>query len=132
MILLGFANFQLSNRLEKPVAIYPSMTVLSFLSNKDGYHRPKKSRKPEISLLCRSKRADFKHKRADFEPERAALRPKRADLRPERADLRPEGADWGHTNEKINGRTNIRLRSTGLCPLWGRCPKMTLSGLKSA
>ena len=28
MILLGFANFQLSNRLEKPVAIYPSMTVV--------------------------------------------------------------------------------------------------------
>ena len=55
------------------------------------------------------------------------LGPERADFRPERADFRSERA-WGGQTEgwmdgETDGQTKVPLCSTGLCPLWGRCPK---------
>ena len=96
-------------------------------------------------LDLRLERPDLGPVRPDFMPERPDLRPERLDLRPERPDLRPERPDWGserpdlrsqrpdlrpegpdegggQTNEQTNGRTKVPLCSTGLCPLWGRCP----------
>ena len=57
---------------------------------------------------------------------REDFRPERADFRPERADFRPERA-WGGTDRQTDGQMDRRtnkssLCSTGLCPLWGRCP----------
>ena len=80
----------------------------------------------------RPERTDFRLERADFRLERADLRPEREDIRPERADCTPEKADfrperaWGDkqtNNERINKQTEVPLCSTGLHPLWGRCPK---------
>ena len=34
-----------------------------------------------------------------------------------------KGGTNGRTNERTNGRTKVPLCSTGLRPLWGRCPK---------
>merc|ERR1712074_221488 len=70
----------------------------------------------------RPKWANFRSERADFMPERADFRPERAHFRPERADFRPERASGG-THGRTNGRTKVPLCSTGLRPLWGRCPK---------
>ena len=80
-----------------------------------------------------SEGADFRPERANFRPERADSRPERTDFRPERADFRPERADfrperaWGGTDRQTDGQMDRRtnkssLCSTGLCPLWGRCP----------
>ena len=56
--------------------------------------------------------------------------PERLNLRPERLDLRPDGPEGGgnermneRTDERTDGRTKVPLCSTGLRPLWGRCPK---------
>ena len=56
--------------------------------------------------------------------------PERLNLRPERLDLRPDGPGGGgdermneRTDERTDGRTKVPLCSTGLRPLWGRCPK---------
>ena len=77
-------------------------------------------------------RADFKPERADKRPKRADSRPRRTDSRPERADLKservdlkPERAYFGlkRGDSRTDEQTKVPLCSTGLCPLWGRCPK---------
>ena len=88
-------------------------------------------------LDLRPKKPNFRPERPGLRPERLDLRLERLDLKPEMPDLRPERPDWGSerpdlkseepdggTNGWTDGRTNrFPLCSTGLRPLWGRCPK---------
>ena len=70
------------------------------------------------ALLTKLERADLRSERADFRPKRS----ERAVFRPERADFRSEKA-WGRQMEgQMDGQTKVPLCSTGLHPLWGRCP----------
>ena len=54
------------------------------------------------------------------EPESPDLKPPRPSLKPERLKLRGMNEQ---TNEQTNKQTKVPMCSTGLCPLWGRCPK---------
>ena len=75
---------------------------------------------------------DLRPERLDLRPKRLDLRPERLHLRPKRLDLRSEGPDDGgdkQTNKQTNAQTKVPLCSTGLRPLWGRCPKGISQGM---
>ena len=65
---------------------------------------------------------DLRAEMLDMRPERPDLRPERLKSRPERLEKLQRGGDE-QTNKRTNERTKVPLCSTGLRPLWGRCPK---------
>ena len=85
---------------------------------------------PQALSGLKSALSGLESARADFRPERTGFRPEKADFRlerPERADFRPERAWGGLMKERTD-----KLCSTGLCALWGRCPKISPISLKRA
>ena len=75
-------------------------------------------------LYLRPEIPDFGPWSPDFGSERPDQRSKRPNLGLYRLDFgpgKPTLRFWG--GGRTDGQTKVPLCSTGLCPLWGRCPK---------